>query len=182
MPLILTVPGKDLYDPAANRFIITSDKVLTLEHSLLSIARWESKWHKPYLSQDEKTREELIDYIRCMTLTQNVAPEVYLSMDNRTLKKVIDYIQDANTATTIKRLKNAKRSHEIVTNEIVYYWMTALNIPFEPCEKWHFNHLMTLIEVCSIKQEPPKKMSKAESARRRSALNQARRAKYGSHG
>lgn len=181
MPLTVTIPGKELYDPAANRFIITKDKTITLEHSLVSIARWESKWHKPYLSRDEKTPEELIDYIRCMTLTQNVDPKVYYAMDQETMKKIIDYIQDPNTATTIKRVDN-KPNRKIITNEVIYYWMTALNIPFDPCEKWHFGHLMTLIEVCNIEQQPPKKMTKLQSAKRRSALNAARRAQFGTHG
>lgn len=181
MPLTITIPGKELYDSAANRFITTTDKTLTLEHSLLSIARWESKWHKPYLSREEKTREELIDYIRCMTLTQNVDPAVYYGLDNKSLKKIIDYIQDPCTATTIKRID--KRSPQrVITNELVYYWMTALNIPFDPCEKWHFGHLMTLIEVANIEQQPKKKMTKAESAARRTRLNAARRAKFNSKG
>lgn len=181
MPLTITIPGKELYDPVANRFITTQDRTLTIEHSLVSIARWESKWHKPYLSRDAKTEEELVDYIRCMTITQNVDPKVYYALDQPTLKKIIDYMQDPSTATTIKRL-DKRPSRKIITNEVIYYWMTALNIPFDPCEKWHFNHLMTLIEVCNIEQQPPKKKSKAEAAKERMALNQARRAKLGTRG
>lgn len=181
MPLTITIPGKELYDPVANRFITTQDQTLTIEHSLVSIARWESKWHKPYLSRDAKTEEELVDYIRCMTITQNVDPKVYYALDRPTLKKIIDYMQDPSTATTIKRL-DKRPSRKIITNEVIYYWMTALNIPFDPCEKWHFNHLMTLIEVCNIEQQPPKKKSKAEAAKERMALNQARRAKLGTRG
>lgn len=181
MPLTITIPGKELYDPVANRFISTQDKTITIEHSLVSIARWESKWHKPYLSRDEKTEEELVDYIRCMTITQNVDPKIYYAIDQATLKKIIDYMQDSNTATTIKRV-DKRPSKRVVTNELIYYWMTALNIPFDPCEKWHFNHLMTLIEVCNIEQQPPKKKSKSEAAKERMALNQARRAKYNTRG
>lgn len=181
MPLTVTIPGIDLYDQAANKFIITKDKTITIEHSLLSIAKWESKWHKPYLSREAKTQEELLDYIRCMTITQNVDPKVYYAIDTTTLKRIIQYIEDPNTATTIKRIDN-RPSHRIITNEIIYYWMTALNIPFDPCEKWHFNHLMTLIEVCNIEQQPKKKMPKSEAARQRASLNAARKAKLGTRG
>ncbi len=181
MPLTVTIPGKELYDSAANRFIITKDHTITLEHSLLSIARWESKWHKPFISREEKTRDELIDYIRCMTLTQNVNPSVYYGIDNKTLKIILDYMQDPNTATTIKQ-QQKRGNQKVITNEVIYYWMTALNIPFDPCEKWHFGHLMTLIEVCNIEQQPKKKMTKSESAARRASLNAARRARYNSKG
>lgn len=181
MPLTITIPGNELYDQAAGKFITTKSHTITLEHSLVSIARWESKWHKPYLSREPKTKEELIDYFRCMTLTQNVPMSVYYAIDGETMQKIIDYIQDPNTATTFRK-SNKPPSREIVTNEIVYYWMTALNIPFDPCEKWHFQHLMTLIEVCSLKQQPAKKMPKGEALRQRSALNAARRSKYNTHG
>lgn len=181
MPLIVKIPGKELYDSARNRFVITKDTTITIEHSLLSISRWESKWHKPYLSREAKTREELIDYVRCMTLTQNVNPDVYNALDVTTLHRIVEYIQDPCTATTIKKQPHGPNK-EIITNELVYYWMTELRIPFDPCEKWHFNRLMTLIEVCSIKKQPAKKIPKAEAARQRAALNAARRAKYGSKG
>ena len=181
MPLTVTIPGTELYDQAAKRFITIKERTIVLEHSLVSISRWESKWHKPYLSRDAKTREELIDYIRCMTLTQNVDQNVYYAIDNATLKTIIDYIQDPNTATTFRK-HDRKMPNEIITNEIIYYWMTTLNIPFDPCEKWHFQHLMTLIEVCSIKQQPAKKMPKGEAARQRAAINAARRAKYNTRG
>lgn len=181
MPLTITIPGNELYDQAAGKFIITKNRTITLEHSLVSIARWESKWHKPYLSREPKTREELIDYIRCMTLTQNVDIATYYALDADTIKKIIDYIQDPSTATTFKK-QNKMPSKEIITNEIIYYWMTALNIPFDPCEKWHFQHLMTLIEVCSLKQQPSKKMPKGEAMRQRAAMNAARRAKHNTHG
>ena len=181
MPLTITIPGKELYDQAAGKFISTKSHTITLEHSLVAIARWEAKWHKPYLSREAKSKEELYDYFRCMTLTQNVPKDVYYAMDGETMKKIIDYIQDPNTATTFRKMQQ-KPSNEIITNEIVYYWMTALNIPFDPCEKWHFQHLMTLIEVCSLKQQPSKKMPKGEAMRQRAALNAARRAKYNSRG
>ena len=177
MPLTITVPGRDFFDPSTGEFVEFKDTKLTLEHSLISISKWESKWHKPYLSRENKTQEEAIDYIRCMTLNGPVDPRVYRALTKQNVDEIAAYIQDPMTATTIKR-ENRRPSREIVTNELIYYWMTALNIPFEPCQKWHLSRLMTLIEVCSIKNQPPKKMSQAAAMKQQHALNAARLAKY----
>lgn len=177
MPLTITVPGRDFFDPSTGEFVEFKDTKLTLEHSLISISKWESKWHKPYLSRENKTQEEAIDYIRCMTLNGPVDPRVYRALTKQNIDEIAAYIQDPMTATTIKR-ENKRPSREIVTNELIYYWMTALNIPFEPCQKWHLSRLMTLIEVCSIKNQPPKKMSQAAAMKQQHALNAARLAKY----
>lgn len=177
MPLTITVPGRDFFDPLTGEFVEFKDTKLTLEHSLISISKWESKWHKPYLSRENKTQEEAIDYIRCMTLNGPVDPRVYRALTKQNVDEIAAYIQDPMTATTIKR-ENKRPSREVVTNELIYYWMTALNIPFEPCQKWHLSRLMTLIEVCSIKNQPPKKMSQAAAMKQQHALNAARLAKY----
>lgn len=181
MPLTIVVPGGELFDPATSEFIETKETKLTLEHSLLSIAKWEAKWHKPYLSREEKTAEEAVDYIRCMTLNGPIDPNVYKVLSRENVDEITKYMNDPMTATTFKR-ENKKASREIITNEIVYYWMTALNIPFDPCQKWHLSRLMTLIEVCSLKQQPSKKMSKAEILKRNHALNAQRRARHHTHG
>lgn len=181
MPLTIRIPGKDFYDGVSDRFVVTKDTTVTLEHSLLSISKWESKWHKPYLAQNEKTLEESIDYIRCMCITKDVDPNVFYAMDQQTTKTIIDYIADPMTATTIKRA-NQKPSREIVTSELIYFWMTSFGIPFDPCEKWHLNRLMTLIEIASIKNQPPKKMGKRDMLNQRSALNAQRRARYNTRG
>lgn len=181
MPLSITVPARELFDPRTGEFIETKETVLHLEHSLISISKWESKWHKPYLSKEDKTREEAVDYIRCMTLNGGVDPNVYLSLTEDNINTIMEYMSDSMTATTIKK-ENQRPSREIVTSEVIYYWMTELNIPFDPCQKWHFSRLLTLIEVCSIKKTPPKKMSKADTLRQNHALNAARRAKHHSRG
>lgn len=181
MPLTIVVPGSELFDSSTGEFIETKETKLVLEHSLLSIAKWESKWHKPYLSRDQKTGEEALDYIRCMTLNGPIDPNVYKALTRSNIDAITSYINDSMTATTFKK-ENRKLSREIITNEIIYYWMTALNIPFDPCQKWHLSRLMTLIEVCSIKSQPPKKMSKADTMRQNHALNAKRRAKYHTHG
>lgn len=177
--LEIIVPGRELYDEETESFINTKDFKLTLEHSLISLSKWESKWEKPFLSS-EKTQEELIDYIRCMTLTPNVDPIIYSMLSGDNIQAVVDYTQAKMTATTIKNSK-ARRRNEVITAEIIYYWMVALNIPFE-CQKWHLNRLLTLIEVCSIKNQPQKNMSKSEILRSNRELNAARRAKFRTRG
>lgn len=181
MPITITVPGRDLFDEKTQRFITTKKQTITLEHSLLSISKWESKWHKPFLTRDEKTEEENVDYYRCMCITPNVDPNVFRCFTMQNVSDIAAYISDSMTATTFSK-KDRKPSREIVTNELVYYWMTQLNIPFDPCQKWHFNRLMTLIEVVSIKSQPSKKMKPGEVLRQNHSLNAARRAKLHSKG
>lgn len=181
MPISITIPDREMFDQVNSRFIKIKGRTLTFEHSLLSITKWESTWHKPYLSKTEKTEEEALDYLRCMCLDKDVDPKIFLAIDASSMKKIVAYIEDPMTATTIKDNSNRK-SREIITNELVYYWMTELNIPFEPCQKWHFNRLMTLIQVASIKKSPPKKMGRREAAQERAMLNAQRRARYNSKG
>lgn len=173
-------PPIELWDEANEEFILIPGKParkeqkLRLEHSLVSVSKWESKWCKPFLSKDELTAEETIDYIKCMTLTQNVPPEVYDRITDDIVNEVADYIARPMTATTFSDKKPGKRNKEIVTNEVIYYWMFSQQIPME-CEKWHLNRLLTLIRVFSVKNAPPKKMSKQELMKRNRALNEARR-------
>lgn len=179
MPITVKIPERELYDEANDQFIEIKARSVTLEHSLLSISKWESKWHKPFFANTDKTREEMMDYIRCMAISGGDQYFCYgLSRQNE--KEIFDYINDPMTATTINRT-NTKKNHDVITSELVYYWMTALNIPFS-CEKWHINRLFMLIEIASIKNQPPKKMSKNDILRRNHSLNAARRAKYGSKG
>lgn len=179
--LQLVIPGKELYDERNNLFINTKPQVLTLEHSLVSISKWESKWKKPFLSKESKTVEETIDYIRCMTISQNIEPNVYLNIGNDEIDKVNKYMEDPMTATWFNETNHNKKTNEVITSEIIYYWMIQLNIPME-CQKWHLNRLLTLIRVCSIKNTPPKKMNKREIMERNTALNEARKKALGTKG
>jgi len=173
--LKLTFKPIEKYDELTNTFQYSDECVITLEHSLVSLSKWESKWHKPFLTKDEKTLEEIIDYIKCMTITKNVDEDVYSRLTNEHLQAVRDYIENPMTATTFSNLQEGRKiNREIITSEIIYYWMTFFNIPFE-CEKWHLNRLLTLINVCNIKNSPPKKMGKKEIYQRNKALNMARR-------
>lgn len=152
-----------------------------MEHSLLSLSKWEMKWHKPYLSREPKTEEENFDYIRCMCLTEPNDPNVFYALTEDNIKSIADYISNPMTATTFHN-QDKRPSREIITNELIYFWMTSFNIPFDPCQKWHLNRLMTLIEVASIKNQPSKKMNKRDILSQNAALNAARRAKYGTRG
>lgn len=178
--LKITVKGSEIFNNETNTFIPVKEQNLQLEHSLVSIAKWESKWHKPFLSKDEKTSEEIIDYIKCMTLTQNVDPNVYMVLSNENIKDIEAYINDSMTATWFAN-NDHKKSREIITAEIIYYWMIALNIPPE-YQKWHLNRLLTLIEVCNIKNQPPKKMKRKDLINRNKSLNEARRKALNSEG
>lgn len=174
--LRLTIPENELFDSTTGEFINIKEQTLQLEHSLVSLSKWESKWHKPFLGTDKKTDEETLDYIRCMTTTQGVDPRIYAVMDAPTVKLIVDYINDPMTATWFTDDKSQKKSvnKEIITSELIYYWMITLNIPVE-FQKWHLNRLLTLIRVCNVKNEPPKKTSKREIMNRNKALNDARR-------
>ena len=178
--LQLLIPGAEVYDEATNMLYTIKGRELQLEHSLVSISKWESKWKKPFLSQEPKTSEETIDYIRCMTITQNVDPAIYRCITAQHIRLVNAYIDDSMTATTFRK-NVGKRNNSVVTSEIIYYWMITLEIPME-CQRWHLNRLLTLIRVCDEKSQPGKKMSKRDAMSQYRSLNAARRARLGTRG
>ena len=169
------------WDEQKQEFVKPKTQVLQLEHSLVSLSKWESKWCKSFLSNPEKSIEETVDYIKCMTITQNVKPEVYEHLTNAHIQQVSKYVEAPMTATYFNESKGGKGGKETITSELIYYWMISLNIPFE-CQKWHLNRLITLIRVCQIKSAPPKKMSKGEIMSRNAALNAARRQQLNTKG
>lgn len=171
--LLLDVPGQEFFDEQTGRIHEVKPCRLQLEHSLVSLSKWESKWEKPFLGKGDKTDEEMLDYIRCMTITQNVDPFVYLSLSAENILEVNKYINSKMTATWFSKSSEKPGQSEIVTSEIIYYWMITLGIPVE-FQKWHLNRLMTLIKVVSLKNQPQKKMSKRALASRNASLNAAR--------
>lgn len=187
--LEITIPKQDyeFYDEVNEEFlpeVHIKETKLQLEHSLISLKKWEQIWHKPFLGKDEKTYEELSDYIRCMTLTHGVDPEIYHWIPQKNIEDVVKYIEDPMTATWFRNeslIGAQKNSREIITAEIIYYWMISLNIPVE-FQKWHLNQLLTLIKVINIKNGKPKKVDKATAARERAALNRKRREQFNSKG
>lgn len=179
--LQITVPGREQWDELNQEFVCSKEQTLQLEHSLVSLSKWESKWNKPFLTNQPKTHEETIDYVRCMTLTQNVKPEVYRNLTSENLEEIYKYIDSPMTATTFSDTGGKKANREVTTSELIYYWMVALEIPFE-CQKWHLNRLITLIRVCNVKNQPPKKQSSRSTLNQYAALNAARRKKLNSRG
>lgn len=160
---------------------------IKMEHSLLAIAKWESKWKVPFLKESKETftRDKLLDYFRCMTITPNVDPMIYYSITNSQMQEIVQYMNDPMTASTVREIpgQNKGMGHVgTITSEVLYYQMAALRIPFEPCQKWHLNRLLMLLKIGAIEQQPPKKMGKHEAMAQRKSLNAARRAKHNSRG
>lgn len=189
MPLTILVPSREFYVESTNTFVEIPKAKLVLEHSLVSISKWESKWHKSYFfrqglpkEKQQHSKKEIQSYIQCMTIGDSVDPLVYLGLTKANYEEISEYINDPMSATYINSLNRNSTSREAVTSEMIYYWMTALNIPFQPCERWHLNRLLKLIEICAIKSQPSKKVSPKEIARRNHSLNAARRAKYNTRG
>lgn len=180
--LQLVIPESELFDSDKNEFIKVKETTLSLEHSLVSLSKWESIWHKPFISTEKKSADELVSYIQCMCLTKNVDPRIFVLLNEEQVKMVREYIEDPMTATTFREEPNRPQGrNQVVTAEILYYQMITYNIPME-CQKWHLNKLMTLIRVCAIKSGPQKKMSPSDVMKQYSSLNQSRRAAMHSKG
>lgn len=180
--LQITIPAVELYDEKTERFIELKEQTLQLEHSLVSLSKWESKWCKAFLGRTAKTDEEILDYVKCMTITQNVNPDIYKYLTEDNFKQINKYIEAPMTATTFVEDKTSKGSREVVTSELIYFWMISLNIPFDPCQKWHLNRLLALIRVCNVKNAPPKRRSKRDVASQYAALNAARKRQLNTKG
>lgn len=180
--LQIHIPGEEFWNDETEEFVSGPETVISLEHSLNSISKWESKWRKSFFSNKSMTNVELLDYIKCMTITPNVDDSIYNRMTSADIDTILEYMHDPMTATTITEKADGRhRNSEIITSEIIYYWMVSLQIPFE-CQEWHINRLITLIRVCSIKNQPDKKMGKRSVMQQNAALNAARRKKLHSRG
>lgn len=176
--LTITVPGTELFDEKNQEFITHDEFELELEHSLVAISKWESIYEKPFLGKDEKTSAEVIAYVQCMTVTPNVPLDVYFRLNQENFDQISTYIDAKMTATWFNETPSTRRpSSEIITSELIYYWMVALNVPFE-CDTWHLNRLLTLIKIINIKNAPKKKRSRGEVAAEQRALNEKRRAEW----
>ena len=180
--LTIVIPKQDRWDEKNNEFVTSSkDYTLQLEHSLVSVSKWESKMCKPFLTKTEKTEEENMYYIQCMTLTQNIDAKVYDLLTNENRLDIMNYINAPMSATYFSNASNGKRSNEPPTSELIYYWMVVQSIPFE-CQKWHLNRLLNLIRICNIKNHPAKKRSSGEILSHNAAMNAARRKQFNTRG
>lgn len=181
--LRIKVAAAQLWDEEREQFLSTDSTVVHLEHSLVSISKWESIYKRPYLVSQKFSQKETVDYIKCMCLDNDVSDEVFYTIygDSSLMKQIDDYINSSPTATTIYEDNNKKHKSEKVTSELIYYWMVANEIPFT-CETWHIERLLTLIRVCNVKNQPPKKRSANDIYAQNKRLNAARRAKHHSKG
>lgn len=182
--LKVVIPECEMFDNETLTFFKVKSQELTLEHSLVSLSKWEAKWEKPYLGfqkNSEHTLEEELDYIRCMTITQNVDPLVYTIIPSDVLVEIREYIERSMTATRFSDVPSGGGGSSFITSELIYYWMILYNIPFE-CQKWHLNRLLTLIRICAIKSSPEKKMSQKEVMSKQRDLNAKRKAALRSKG
>lgn len=180
--LRLEIPKSEFFDNSNQSFVYVEAQTIQMEHSLVSISKWESKWHKPFLGKEQKTDEEIFDYMKCMIISPKVDGNTLMALKTNQdlIKQVADYINDPMTATWIND-KDKPPSRRIITSELIYCWMFALNIPLD-CEKWHLNRLLILIQVCNIENQPKKKMSQSDLYKRNNSLNAARRAQMNSRG
>ena len=174
--LELEISTAERFDEELEVFIPSRSGRLLLEHSLLSLSRWEAETHKPFITSEEKSYEETLFYIRCMTVNKP-DPRLYDALGAGDIAQIQSYINDSHTATTFQGGSQQQR-RQIVTSELIYYWMVAAGIPFE-CEKWHLNRLLTLIRIAGIKSSPGKKRSAQSISNEYWELNQARRAAAG---
>jgi hypothetical protein len=179
--LTIVVPGVEMFDEQDQVFVTRDDVTLELEHSLVSLSKWESIFEKPFLGKDEKSTEEILAYVKAMTLTPNVSEELFLKLSEGNVNDINAYIDAKMSATWFSEAPGAPPSRDVITSELIYYWMVTFQIPFV-CETWHLNRLFTLIRVCNIKQAKPKKMSRSEIAARNRELNAQRRAQLGTTG
>lgn len=178
--LVINIPQQEFFNDEKQEFLSIESHVIELEHSLISISKWESKWKKPFISTNNKTTEETLDYIYCMLLNEEDKDFIKL-LTPENIKSINNYIADPMTATTFYEEDKTYGKKEVITSELIYYWMVASNVPKE-CENWHINRLLTLLRICSIKNTPPKKMSRRDIMSRNRALNEARKKQLNTHG
>jgi len=181
--LSVKINSIELFDEISKEFVNTQEITLHLEHSLVSLSKWEATWEKPFLGDQEKSNEEILDYIKCMSLSEDIPKNILYNLSQENIKQISNYIDSKMTATWFTESNTGLSSFkkEIITSEIIYYWMIAANIPFE-CQNWHLNRLLTLIRVCNQKNAPEKKMGRQELMARNKALNEARKAQLNTKG
>lgn len=172
--------GKEHYDYRTNTFFRTKEYSYSLEHSLVAVAKWEAKWHKPFLTDEPRTREELLSYIQCMDRNDN-PEEAYKYLETEQINRISDYISDPMTASCVTEAPSTQINGEQITSELMYYWMVALQIPFE-CQYWHLNRLIMLVRICNVKNSKQQKRPMHDVVAERNRLNAARRAKYHTKG
>lgn len=179
--LKLLFGGEEYFDNEKEEFLIVGAFELELEHSLVSLSKWEAKTGKPFLSKSDKSTEEIRYYVEAMIISDNVPENLLVHLTQEHIDKINAYIESPESATTFGTMPEHKGRGETITSELIYYWMVAFNIPFE-CERWHLNRLFALIRICNLKTQKPKKMSRTELSARNAKLNEARKKQYNTRG
>lgn len=179
--LTIIVPGTEFFNEETEEFEYHDNTVLELEHSLISLSKWESEFEKPFLTNESKSTEEILGYIKAMVLNPKFSPEVFSRLTKQNLDEINRYIESNYSATTFGEMPHRRGRNEIITSELIYYWLVAFNIPFE-VETWHLNRLFALVKICNLKNSKPTKMTRSQIAQRNRALNEERRAKYNTTG
>ena len=179
--LKIEVPATELYDEEKNEFVYTKATALQLEHSLVSLSKWEAKWHKHFIGRTDISVEEFLDYVRCMTITQNVDENVYRCMTADVIRQIREYIEDPMTATILPK-ETGPKDGRFISSELIYYWLSCYNLPFGECQKWHLNRVLTLINVCSNESSEKKKMPLNDIYAQNRLLNEQRKAKLKTRG
>ena len=172
--LTITVPGIDFWDSEREIFIVRDEFVLELEHSLVTLSKWEQKYEKPYLGPEKHSTEEVLGYVAAMAVTQDLSPEVLVRLSEDNFVEISEYINKKASGTFFSDVMPGKRSSEIITSELIYYWLSAFHIDFNPVENWHLTRLFNLLRVASVKNAPEKKRSRASIAQEQKALNEQR--------
>lgn len=180
--LSLIVSGEEIYDEELNEFRSTPGYNLELEHSLVSLSKWESKYNKPFLSEEQKTPIEMYDYIKFMAIHPGVPEHVFLSLNDSDLARIVEYMNEKQTATWFNEPPNQSPMRTAITSELIYYWISALGLDASVVENWHLNRLFTVLKVASIEGQPKKKKSRTEVLAEIRRKNAERRAKYEKEG
>lgn len=179
--LRIIIEGDEVFNDETQTFDTINDVVFDLEHSLISLSKWESEYQKPFLSPGAKTSEEIFGYLKAMVVTPNLDPDVLYDCSQDNIDKIQKYIDSSQSATTFGVMPDRRGPGEVITSELIYYWLVSFNIPFE-CQYWHLNRLFSLIRICNIKSGKPRKMSRNDIAQRNRDLNAQRRAELGTSG
>lgn len=179
--LRITIDGVESFNNESQTFETTGDVIVDIEHSLVSLSKWESKFQRSFLNKTVKTQEEIFEYIKCMALTPDLDLDVLDNCSQKNIDEIQEYIDSSQSATTFGSMPERRGQGEVITSELIYYWLIAFNIPFE-CQYWHLNRLFSLIRICNIKNSKPKKLSRFEVAQRNRELNAKRKAELGTTG
>jgi hypothetical protein len=179
--MLRIIVGDEGFNDETNEFVTVDPVVIELEHSLVSLSKWESKFEKPFLGREEKTKEETFEYLKMMVLTQDLPEGIFDKLSTENIQEIKEYIDSKQSATIFTEIGRGRGKEEIITSELIYYWMVAFTIPFA-CEEWHLNRLLTLIRICGIKNGKQKKMPKGQLAQQYREINERRRAEMGTRG